>query len=44
MQLFEDTFKQLDRHSDLIVKRIAFIGRLTSDPTVKQNLNMPAVY
>jgi hypothetical protein len=44
MQLFEDTFRAMDRHNDLIIKRVPFIGRLTSEPLVKKNLNAPAVF
>jgi len=34
----------MDRHNDLIIKRVPFIGRLTSEPLVKKNLNAPAVF
>jgi hypothetical protein len=44
MQLFEDTFRAMDRHNDLIIKRVPFIARLTSEPLVKKNLNLPAVF
>lgn len=30
MQLFEDTFRGMDRHNDLIIKRSPFISRLTA--------------
>lgn len=44
LQLFQDTFRAMDRHNDLIIKRIPFISRLTSEPLVKKNLNLPAVF
>lgn len=44
MQLFEDSFRALDRHNDLIIPRVSFIARLTSEPLVKKNLNLPAVF
>lgn len=41
---FEKTFKQLDIHTDLIVKRLKYIERLANDPIVRNILNAPAVY
>jgi hypothetical protein len=34
----------MDRHNDLLIKRGPFLSRLTNDPTVKRNLNLPAVF
>jgi hypothetical protein len=34
----------MDKHSDLIVKRIPFISKLVSDPIVRKSLNLPAVF
>jgi hypothetical protein len=42
--LFEETFRSMDRHNDLIIKRGLFIARLTNDPLVKRSLNLPAVF
>lgn len=42
--LFEETFRSMDRHNDLIIKRGPFLARLTNDPLVKRNLNLPAVF
>lgn len=44
MQLFEDTFRGMDRHNDLIIKRSPFISRLAAEPLVKKTLNLPAVF
>lgn len=44
MGLFEDTYRMMDRHNDLIIKRVPFISRLTSNPLVKKSLNLPAVF
>ena len=44
LSLFEDTFRRMDRYNDLIIKRIPFVSKLTSEPLVKKNLNMPAVF
>lgn len=41
---FEKVFKQLDTHTDLIIKRLTFIDRLANDPVVKNELNSPAVF
>lgn len=32
---FEKVFKQLDTHTDLIIKRLPYIDRLANDPMVK---------
>jgi len=42
--LFESTFKAMDRHNDLIIKRIPFIGKLVGDVLVKKHINTPAVF
>lgn len=42
--LFEETFRSMDRHNDLIIKRAPFLARLTNDPLVKRSLNLPAVF
>jgi hypothetical protein len=34
----------MDRHNDLIIKRIPFVSRLTNDPFIKKSLNFPAVF
>lgn len=41
---FEETFRSMDRHGDLLVKRSPFVARLTGDPLVKRSLNLPAVF
>ena len=33
---FEEIFKKIDKHCDLIIKRTNFIGTLASDPTIKK--------
>ncbi len=42
--LFEETFRSMDRHNDLLIKRAPFLARLTNDPLVKRSLNLPAVF
>lgn len=41
---FEKVFKQIDAHTDLIIKRLHYIDRLANDPLIKNYLNCPAVY
>lgn len=41
---FEKVFKQIDAHTDLIIKRLHYIDRLANDPLIKTYLNCPAVY
>ena len=41
---FEEIFKKLDSHTDLIVKRMEFIEMLAKDPIIKKELNNAAVY
>ena len=41
---FEKVFKQLDIHTDLIIKRLPYIDRLANDPLIKNELNSLAVY
>jgi hypothetical protein len=42
--LFEETYRSMDRHNDLLIKRATFLARLTNDPMVKRGLNLPAVF
>ena len=41
---FEKVFKQIDAHTDLIIKRLHYIDRLANDPLIKTYLNCPEVY
>jgi hypothetical protein len=34
----------MDKHNDLIIKRIPFINKLATDPLIKKSINLPAVF
>lgn len=41
---FEEIFKELDKHTDLIVKRLEYTEKLASDSLIKKKVDLPAVY